>query len=83
MKLHETIELMSSSDYKDRLKAEYWQVKIRYDALIKFLYPANGVREKELSFDQLELLMKQSFYMYEYMIALSKRAEIEGIDLYA
>lgn len=83
MELKDTIVGMTSPDYKERLKAEYWQVKIRYEALIKFLYPANGVREKELSFDQLELLMKQSFYMYEYMITLSKRAEIEGIDLYA
>ena len=83
MELKDTIVGMTSLDYKERLKAEYRQVKIRYDALIKFLYPANGVREKELSFDQLELMMKQSFYMYEYMIALSKRAEIEGIDLYA
>ena len=33
MELQDTIELMNSSDYKDRFKAEYWQAKIRYDKL--------------------------------------------------
>lgn len=33
MKLKDTIELMQSEDYKDRLKAEYWQTKIRYEKL--------------------------------------------------
>lgn len=27
MELQDTIELMNSSDYKDRFKAEYWQAK--------------------------------------------------------
>ena len=29
MELKDTIKLMESDDYKDRLKAEYYQVKIR------------------------------------------------------
>ena len=28
--LKDTIELMNSADYKDRFKAEYLQIKIRY-----------------------------------------------------
>ena len=31
--LKDTVELMNSSDYKDRFKAEYYQLKIRYDKL--------------------------------------------------
>lgn len=31
--LSDTIEMMTSSDYKERFKAEYYQVKIRYDKL--------------------------------------------------
>lgn len=27
MELQDTVELMNSSDYKDRFKAEYWQAK--------------------------------------------------------
>lgn len=37
MKLKETVELMNSSDYKERFKAEYLQAKIRYDKLHKML----------------------------------------------
>lgn len=29
MELKDTIELMTSEDYKERFKAEYWQAKIR------------------------------------------------------
>ena len=35
MKLQDTIELMNSSDFKDRFKAEYYQLKIRRDGLKK------------------------------------------------
>ena len=31
--LKQTVELMNSSDYKERFKAEYYQLKIRYDKL--------------------------------------------------
>ena len=30
MELKDTIELMTSDDYKDRFRAEYWQTKIRF-----------------------------------------------------
>jgi len=37
MELKETIDLMNSDDYKERFKAEYLQVKIRYEKLRKML----------------------------------------------
>lgn len=37
MELKDTIDLMTSEDYKDRFKAEYYQTKIRYDKLHKML----------------------------------------------
>lgn len=37
MELKDTIDLMNSSDYKDRFKAEYWQVKIRLEKLRKMI----------------------------------------------
>ena len=37
MELKDTIEMMTSEDYKERLKAEYYQVRIRMDKLIDFL----------------------------------------------
>lgn len=33
MELKDTVELMLSEDYRDRMKAEYWKTKIRYDKL--------------------------------------------------
>ena len=33
MELKDTIEMMTSADYKERFKAEYYQVKIRYEKL--------------------------------------------------
>ena len=35
--LNETVELMLSSDYKDRFKAEYYQLEYRYNKLKKML----------------------------------------------
>lgn len=33
MELKDTIKMMGSSDYKERFRAEYWQVKIRFEKL--------------------------------------------------
>lgn len=35
--LKETVELMLSNDYKERFKAEYYQLKIRIDRLDNML----------------------------------------------
>ena len=37
MEMKETIELMQSSDYKDRFKAEYYQTRIRFEKLTSML----------------------------------------------
>ena len=81
MELKDTIELMNSSDYKDRFKAEYWQAKIRYDKLddMTVKYEANT-----LNFNpncSLELLKEQKKYLGNYINTLKIRAEIEGIKL--
>jgi hypothetical protein len=81
MELKDTIELMQSSDYKDRFKAEYYQTKIRYDKLHKMLvkYDANTLDfEPKCS---LDLLSTQASYMGYYLKMLEIRAEIEGISL--
>ena len=33
MKLQDTVELMTSGDFKDSMRAEYYQLKIRHDGL--------------------------------------------------
>ena len=47
MALKETVDLMNSSDYKERFKAEYLQLEIRTKKLKEFL---EIYKNKELSF---------------------------------
>ena len=81
MELRNTIEMMTSEDYKERFKAEYWQTKIRYEKLHKMTikYEAN-----KLNFTpscSLDLLNEQKKHMGMYLHCLEVRAEIEGISL--
>lgn len=83
MELKDTIGMMTSGDYKERFKAEYWQTKIRYEKLHRFCvkYEAGT-----LDFEPdcpLSLLVDQKKYMGQYLHSLELRAEIEGIDLNA
>lgn len=81
MELKDTIELMNSSDYKDRYKAEYQQVKIRHEKLHKMLVKWDaGTLDFEPTCSKA-LLMEQERYMREYIRCLETRAEIEGVDL--
>ena len=81
MKLNETAQMMVSEDYKERFKAEYLQVKIRYDKL-----DAMTVKYEAGTLDftpscSLELLKEQKKHMGNYIRCLRIRAEIEGIEL--
>lgn len=81
MELKDTIEMMNSSDYKERFKAEYYQVKIRAEKLDNML---NKYKLGYLDFTPscpIEVLDKQYHLMIEYLMILSKRAAIEGIVL--
>ena len=81
MELKETIELMNSSDYKDRFKAEYYQTKIRYDKLHQMLVKHEaGVLDFKPTCP-IEKLKEQKRYMGEYLRCLEVRAAIEGIEL--
>ncbi len=81
MELKDTVELMNSESYKDRLVAEYQQTKIRYEKLHKMLikYQANTLDFKPKC--SIEILTRQKKAMGEYLNALEIRAEIEGIEL--
>lgn len=81
MELKDTIDLMTSADYKERFKAEYMQAKIRYDKLdaMTVKYEAGT-----LGFTPdcpLDLLKEQKRHMGNYIRTLKIRAEIEGIQL--
>ena len=85
MELKETIELMCSSDYKERFVAEYRQVKIRYEKLKNFCnkIEVEEMLEKGVTKHDcpLELLREQKRYMGLYLSILEKRALIENVEL--
>ena len=81
MKLQDTIDLMNSSDFKDRFKAEYYQLKIRYNGLQNML---KKYKEGTLEFIpncSYDLLYTQLVYMKLYIDILEERARIENIYL--
>lgn len=81
MELKDTVTLMSSDDYKERFKAEYWQTKIRYEKLHRMVIKLDA---KTLDFTPTSskaILLEQKRYMGEYLRVLEIRAELEGIVL--
>jgi hypothetical protein len=81
MELKDTIELMTSSDYKDRFIAEYQQLKIRVDKLSIML---DKYSEGSLNFTpkcSYDLLLDQYLAMLNYQECLEQRAKEEEIAI--
>lgn len=81
MELKDTAGMMNSADYKERFKAEYYQVVIRYQKLKAMLQKwDNG----ELNFNPT---CPRSTYniqikaMTDYIAVLEARAVMEGVEL--
>lgn len=81
MELKDTVVMMESSDYQERYKAEYYQLKVRVEKLAAMLEKyATGT----LSFTpscSYEVLFEQLVYMRGYMRILKERAKVEGVAL--
>ena len=81
MKLIDTVPLMNSEDYKDRFKAEYYQVFVRFVKLKAMLEKWD---KDELDFEPTcpystyEMQIKA---MRDYISVLEARAVMEDIDL--
>ena len=81
MELKETVEMMNSTDYKDRFKAEYQQVVIRYRKLAAML---DKWDKGELNFTPTcprSTYNMQIKAMTDYIAVLEARAVMEGVDL--
>lgn len=81
MELKDTIEMMTSDDYRERFKAEYYQLKIRNEKLLTML---EKYERGELNFEPtcpVSVLWRQHEIMKAYVRILEKRAGIEGIEL--
>jgi len=81
MKLNETVNMMNSSDYKERFKAEFYQLKTRIDGLEAMLKKwDDGTLEfkptcpRGLYNDQLKA-------MNHYLDILVLRANVEGVEI--
>ena len=81
MELRDTVEMMNSADYKERFKAEYQQVVIRYKKLKAMLDKwDNG----ELNFTPTcprSTYNMQIKAMTDYIAVLEARAVMEGVEL--
>lgn len=81
MKLKDTVEMMNSKDYKERFKAEYYQLMLRLDGLVGMLIKwENGMLDFTPKCSK-ETLENQVIFMQGYLNSLRLRAEIEEIDV--
>lgn len=76
MTLKDTIQQMTSADYRDRFKAEYYQTKIRAGKLQSLIQNDMG-----LASSPKIILERQLKAMLDYLSTLALRAEFEGINL--
>ncbi len=81
MKLVDTVEMMNSSDFKERFRAEFYQLKIRRDGLQNMLVKYKNGELPFVPKCSYELLHKQLIFMDCYMNVLDERARMENIDL--
>ena len=81
MELKNTVEMMNSADYKERFKAEYYQVSIRYKKLKSMLDKwDNGTLDFEPTCPRTTYDV-QINAMAIYIAVLEKRAIMENIEL--
>lgn len=81
MKLVDTIPLMESEDYKERFKAEYYQLTIRIEGLKQMLDQYKNGTLKFTPVCSYALLSKQLKTMEACAACLEVRATTERIDL--
>lgn len=80
-KLNDTVEMMNSADYKERFKAEYYQVVIRYQKLKAMLKKWD---DGDLNFTPTcprSTYNMQIKAMEDYIAVLEARAVMEGVEL--
>lgn len=81
MELKDTVSMMNSTDHKERFKAEYYQIAIRYEKLSEML---KKLHRGSLSFEPTchrGIYDSQLRAMSDYMAVLEERAVIENIEL--
>lgn len=77
-KLSDTVDMMLSDDYKERFKAEYYQVQIRAEKLSEML--VNWDNLKFTPTCRKEIYRRQLHAMVAYLDILNERALKEGVN---
>lgn len=72
---------MCHFDYKERFKAEYHQVKIRFDRLVEMCKAWDEGTLKFIPTCPREIYNRQLTAMKDYMTILEERAAIESVEL--
>lgn len=81
MELRDTALMMVSMNYKERFKAEYYQVKIRLEKLNTMV---DKWDEGKLEFEPTcprEIYTDQISAMVKYLTVLEQRAKLENVEL--
>ena len=81
MELRDTIALMNSADYKERFKAEYLQVVVRYEKLKAMLEKWDAGKLDFTPTCPRSTYNIQIKAMTDYIAILEARAVMENIDL--
>ena len=79
MELQDTVEMMLSDDYRERFKAEYYQLQIRVEKLQAMIDDWSHLNFKPKVSREFYLI--QVNIMKAYLRVLEYRARIEGIDV--
>lgn len=81
MKLTDTVEMMQSADYKERFKAEYAQLVIRFKGLKAMLEKWDSGTLKFVPTCPRSTYNMQIKAMADYIAVLEARAVMENVDL--
>ena len=81
MELKDTIPMMNSQDYKERFRAEYFQLKVRAEKLGAMLEKYSAGTLDFIPACSYQRLSEQHGIMWNLLNLLEKRAQIEGINL--
>lgn len=81
MELKDTVELMTSTDWKDRFVAEYLQTKIRYEKLHRLIVRREVGKHDFDTPIPLESWEMQAQHMGWYIHELEKQAVLHNIEL--
>lgn len=79
MELKDTVEMMLSNNYKERFKAEYYQLKIRHDKLQKMVDNWDNLDFTPTC--EFPTYVCQLIAMEDYLMRLRYRAKLEDVEL--